>query len=433
MKTKTIMMVSSLIIPWLLLSGCGEKGGSAAGSAEQGTKYTCSMHPQVKQDGPGSCPICGMDLTPVKQSQPSEQNKPKPVLDEDGHAAHTISDDAFTSTTQAGNAIHLEAAKDAVLSARTVAARPETLLKSVQLFGEIQAIRDREVNFSWYYGGRVEKVLIDFNTTEVTAEQPILQVYSEQAIADQEMYLRLLRERWLRTFYERKTLTAQLDAVAVRLKLAGMTEADLDALMQKKVVRSTFTLSAPVAGSRLGELPRVGHSFQASDMLYQVVPLQEVWFTAKVFEKDMAYIKIGQRLRVETKARQGNSRIGEVVYIGRSLDAMTRTVEVRCLLPNPELDLLPNLSAIGSLKASLGEVAVAVPTGAVIETGTRQVIYVSAGKGHYVQRTVETGVRTEDFIQVLSGVEVGEQVVVEGAFLIDAEAQLRGTSGGHNH
>lgn len=394
------------------------------------TTYTCSMHPQVKQDGPGSCPLCGMDLVPVKKSPSPSEKGSSPS---DPHAGHDMKGDAGEEGSQHPS-IQLESAQAAVLSAKTAIAEKRSLLKEVQLFGEIAAIADRETIYSWYYDGRVEEVLVDFNTTEMQQGQPLLKVYSEAAIGDQEMILKLLRERWLRTFYERDNLTAQISAVKQRLQEAGMTAEELESMKGREDIRKYFTLRAPRSGSLIGMLPREGMRFSASDTLFRIAPLDEVWFVAEVFEKDIAFLKLGQRLRVNSKAHPDRSAMGEVVYLDRMLDPKTRTLNVRVQLPNPDLSFLPNLSAIGTLRVRLGEVEVAIPPSAVIETGTREVVYVATGPGQYEQRPVKLGARTEDWVEVTSGVQAGENVVTEGAFLIDAEAQLKG--GGvmeHNH
>jgi len=425
MMKKWLINLSVTLMAALLLVACG--GGDTSSSGD-GTKYTCSMHPQVMQDGPGSCPLCGMDLTPVKKKAPTPADTSG--SDTDPHAGHDM---GATEAKAEHPAVHLESAKAAVLSAKTVVAEKRSLLKSVQLFGEIAPVADRETMYSWYYSGRIEEVLVDFNTTEVKAGQPLLKVYSEAAIADQEMLLKLQRERWLRTFYERENLTTQIDAVALRLKEAAMSAEDLEQLKENKTVQKYFTIRAPRAGSLIGMLPRAGMRFSSTDVLLNVAPLNEVWFVAEVFEKDMSYVKLGQRLRVESKARPDETAIGEVVYVDRMVDPKTRTVNVRVLVPNEDLAFLPNLSATGTLRVKLGEVDVAIPPSAVIETGKREVVYVEAGPGHYEQRVVELGARTDDWVQIKSGIAAGDKVVTEGAFLIDAEAQLMGTSGGHNH
>ncbi len=424
---KLIQLIPLSLFVVLAACGDGKQGPSA-----DGTKYTCSMHPQVKQDGPGSCPLCGMDLTPLKKKTPTATPKSK----KDPHAGHDMEsmDSTPTEEKQEHPAVHLESAKAAVLSAKTVVAQKQSLLKEVQLFGEIAPVADQEMIYSWYYNGRVENVLVDFNTTEVEAGQPLLKVYSEAAITDQEMLLKLMRERWLRTFYERKNLTTQIDAVAQRLQEAGMSDADLERLKESNTVQKYFTIKASRSGSLIEMLPRAGTRFSATDTLFHIAPLDQVWFVAEVFEKDMAYLKLGQRLRVESKAHSDQTAIGEVVFVDRMLNPKTRTVEARVLVPNQDMAFLPHLSAIGTLRVKLGEVAVAIPPSAIIETGTREVVYVEAGPGHYEQRMVDLGARTEDWVEIQSGVKAGEKVVTEGAFLIDAEAQLKGgLTGGHNH
>lgn len=371
------------------------------------------MHPWIKSDQPGQCPVCGMDLVPMEEYEKSQSAR-----------GDTEKDDRRTGAQVAE--IQLGTAQDAVLSAATIQAGPRVLSRQVRAFGRIEYIADSHVEFTWFYPVRVEKLLLDTNTTEVAVGTPVLEVYSEEALADQEKYLELWRARWLATFFERRVLTAQIEAVAARLRRAGMTDGDLQALVNQGQVMTRFTLRAPRAGSFVAPLPRVGERYERGQTLFQIAPLDQVWFVADVFEQDLGVLKKGQKGRISTPADSGQEHAGELVFIGRGLNAESRTVPVRFLVDNPKRRLLPQLSGTVEVEVALGEPAVVIPRSAVLETGERSIAYVKTGAGRYQRRVLHIGLRSDEAVEVLHGISAGEEVVVSAAFLLDAEAQIRG-------
>lgn len=380
---------------------------ATAGSTSAGSVFTCPMHPQIREEESADCPLCGMDL--VKAGSDGKSSSA-----DQGEGAGTV--------------VELGKAKNAILSAETETAGPHAMTREIEIFGEIEAIRDVLVRYSWDYSGRVESVLPDFNRQSYRQGEPILNVYSAEAVAEQERLIELWRKRWLRTFYERRNLESQIEAVKARLSEAGMTEEDFKKL-EDGHVRKMFTLKSPVSGSVLMAPPEVGSQFRAGETLFEIADLSSVWFVGDVFEKDIGYLKSGQQAAIQSQGLPGESFQGTLVYLGRSLNGTTRTLPVRFLVENVSDNLLPKLSGTARLKVSLGDDRVTVPAKAVLETGKRSVVYVAEGEGVYRLRTVKTGLRTDERIEILEGVESGEEVVTDGAFLLDAEAQLSGQRG----
>lgn len=418
------------VLPFLLLASlfslvtaCSPKSESKAGQHDDhdDVLYTCSMHPQVQQKGPGKCPLCGMTLTP----------KPKPAATT---AAVIVPGEtaAPAAGTGAPGDVIVDAARSSVSSIKTEPATARDLTRTIQIFGEIQYISDRHIDYTWYYGGRIEKVLIDFNTTEVSKGQPLFEIYSEAALADQEAYLSALRDRYLSTFYERDVLSAKIEAAADRLRQAGFDDSALKELVTHKKIRRTFIIRAPINGSIVGDIPHVGERFTPETVLLHLTDLSEVWFSAEIFEQDLPALKLGQRVQITSKARPGQAFTGKLVFIDRRIIPEKRTVRARFLIPNPGRELLPQLSATGTLEINLGTAAVTVPASAVIDTGRRKVVYVQTGPDRYQSRDVTTGgegTSSRDgqiYTSLTSGVKAGENVITGGAFLIDAEAQLQG-------
>jgi len=392
------------------------------------------MHPQIRQEHPGDCPICGMALVPLRSltpppsatSAPSPSEGQKPLVS-------TMPDQAKESQQ---TIVHLDAAQSSVSSIKTALVEVRKVQRKVDLFGEIAYISDAHTDFTWYYGGRIQKILIDYNTTEVSAGTPILEVYSDEAIADQRSYLETLRQRWLATFYERKNFDAQLGAIAERLSRIGITLEDLKALEKGGNIRSTFIIRTPRPGSILGVLPSAGERFTADKPLFHLVPLDQVWFVADVYEADLSLLKLGQEIQIRCRAHPDDVFKGKLVFIDRQVDPQKRTVKARFLVPNPKRLLLPQLSATGTLELGVQKSLLAVPSSAVIDTGRRQLVYVEKALNTYELRVVKIGAEGElstdgasgsfKWVPVIEGLKAGEKVVTAGAFLIDAEAQMQG-------
>lgn len=391
------------ILSGAILAGCGP-GGS---KLKDERIYTCSMHPQIRQKGPGRCPICGMELTLVNAQENS----------------------SAAAAPAAAAAVQLMPAQEAAAGVQTTEAGPHDMARKVAIFGEIAYILDRHSDFSWFYPGRVEKLLIPYNTTQVEEGQPLLEIYSQEAIADQEAYLQAVRDRYLTTFYERKVAEAQVEAVRARLRQAGFSEQDMKDLIGKKAIKQTLVVRSPHSGTIVGPMPHVGERISADSILFHIVNLNKVWFVGKVFEQDLGLLKMGQGIEIESKAYPGQKFTGKLVFVDREIDPATRTVMARFEVPNPRTELLPKLSATGNLKVDLGQVPVTVPLSAVIDTGKRKLLYVETKPRSYEQREVKIGREMEDRVEILDGVKSGEKVVSGGAFLLDAEAQLKGGFG----
>ncbi len=394
-----------------LWSGCQKKEEAHSDSKQM---YTCSMHPEIRRDKPGNCPICGMSLVPVRENEGDESDKT-----EKGESTVRLKENQILNS-----------------GIQVVPVMKKSIQNDLSLFGSIAYIADNHMDLTSFYGGRIERVLIPYNTTEVKKGTPLLEIYSEEAIQDQEKYLEMLRNRYLSTFYERRLVTSQIETVRTRLLKAGLTEKDLVALEKKGVVKSLITVHAMNSGSIVGSLPHTGERVTLESVVFHITPLDRVWFVGQVYEKDLGSIQKGQAASVESVALPGKRYEGKVVFMDQILQAETRTRMIRIEVENVKRELLPQMSATANLHQSSREV-LAVPSGAVIETGKRAIVYVEKSPGDYQAKEVkilEKGRSDGEGSWVaLTGVEEGEKVVSEGSFLLDAEAQIRNPSALMNH
>jgi Cu(I)/Ag(I) efflux system membrane fusion protein len=415
MKLKNYCFMAVAGLTLFLLAGCSRSSPPAVTESAAPSRkleyYTCSMHPQIHADKPGNCPICGMTLTPV-YSQPATEGAKA------SGAAPSGKDEVFLT----GDAV-------AQAGVQVEPAQKRPLSREILVYGTLGVNQNRSRTVVPLVAGRIDRQAIDFNQTEVRRGDDLVVLYSPEALTLQEDYLKALRERWLSTFYERKVLSSMIATAREKLARIGFADADFERLEKDRKVRAEVVVRAPVGGSIVANRVRVGEWVKAEDSLYQIAPLDELWFDAQVFEPDIGTLKPGQVIRITTKAFPGESFDGKLAFIGRSLDPVNRTIPVRFIVANAKRRLLPNLSGEGRWEVSVGS-ALTVPNSAVLDLGTRRLVYVQKQKGAYVPRAVRTGQVADHYTQILEGLEEGEAVVTAGAFLIDAQAQLRGGAGG---
>lgn len=411
---KMILLV--LMMSLVLLSGCNKADTPPAQNAPAKKEdrkvdyWTCSMHPQIRADKPGNCPICGMTLAPV-------------------HASGAASSGPASSDAKAITLTE-EGIRQAGVALEKVEKRK--LTKELLIFGTLGYNLNLHRDVVPLVSGRIQKQFIDFNQTEVKKGEPLVSLYSPEALTLQEEYLKALRDRWLSTFYERELLTSMIERAKEKLLRIGYSSEQIARLQEEKEPTGEFIVRSPISGSIVGNMVHIGEFVDANTKLYHVVPLDELWFNAQVFEPDIGLLKLGEKVRISTKSRPGEEFTGKLVFIDRTLDTANRTVSVRFIVANKDRRLLPNLSASGSLEIPVGGV-LSVPNSAVLDLGTRHVVYVQKQKGAYLQQEVHIGQITRHFTQILDGVSAGDEVVTSGAFLIDAQSQLRAGFVGHEH
>lgn len=399
------LILASLVLSF---SGCTKKTEIKTEAPKQ--MWISPMHPWIKQDKPGDCPICGMPLVPMEQYQFKQLEKNK------------------KNNSSEAPVVRLGEAKDSIASIKIATVEERKLEGVLEAFGTLNYIQDRHVDVTWYYALKVDKVLVDYNTTEVVKDQPILKVYSEEAVTEQEAYLEAIRQRWLSTFYERKVLSSKIEAIRSKLKRIGLSDQDLENLVKNAQVQNTFIIRAPIAGSIVDKFPHTGEWFDKNMQLFHLVPLDEMWFEADFYEKDMGALKLGQKATVITQAYPGKAFAAKLVFIDRKINPENRTLRVRFVLNNPQKILIPQLA--GTVRVNLAEeqVSLVIPSSAVIDTGMRKVVYVLGESASYEMREISTGGISGDYVEVLSGLKAGERIAERGAFLLDAEAQLRSGS-----
>ncbi|MGE5492614.1 MAG: efflux RND transporter periplasmic adaptor subunit [Actinomycetota bacterium] len=334
------------------------------------------------------------------------------------------------------NQIRISTEKIQKLGVRTEAAQLRSLDRMVRASGRIEPDERRIYAISPKFEGYVERLHVNVTGQPVGKGQPLFEVYSPELVSAQREYaiaaqgMDSLKDAGPQAQASMKQLA---ESSLLRLRNWDISDEQVKALAKSGEARRTLTFRSPVSGIVTEKKAVQGMRFMPGDALYQVADLSSVWVVADVFEQDIGLVKPGATAKVRINAYPGKVFEGKVSYVYPTLTAETRTVPVRVELPNPGQLLKPAMFAQVELPVSGKGQVVTVPTSAVIDSGTRQIVLVQAGEGRFEPREVKLGARSENHVEVLEGVKDGEPVVVAANFLIDAESNLKAAVGGFGH
>jgi Cu(I)/Ag(I) efflux system membrane fusion protein len=319
------------------------------------------------------------------------------------------------------------------LGVRTEAAQSRSLDRVVRASGRIEPDERRIAMISPKFEGYVERLFVNVTGQAVAKGQPLFEVYSPELVSVQREYAIAVQGA---ASLKGADSPAQLgmgrlvESSLQRLKNWDISEEQIKALMASGETKRTMTFRSPVSGIVTEKKAVQGMRFMPGEALYQVSDLSAVWVIADVFEQDLGLVKNGAKANISISAFPDKNFTGTVTYVYPTLKAETRTVPVRVELANPGLLIKPGMFAQVELHVAAKAKGVSVPISAVIDSGTRQIVLVQIKEGRFEPREVKTGARNDTYIEILSGVQEGEQVVVAANFLIDAESNLKAAVGG---
>ncbi len=319
------------------------------------------------------------------------------------------------------------------LGVRTEAAQQRSLDRSVRAAGRIEPDERRLFTIASKFEGYVERLFVNVTGQPVAKGQPLFEAYSPELVSAQREYaIAVQGVAALKDADSQAQAGMQQLAQSslTRLKNWDISDEQIKALTRTSAPLRTLTFRSPATGIVMEKKAVQGMRFMPGEMLYQVADLSRVWVIADVFEQDLALVKNGAKAQVSINAYPDKTFTGTVTYVYPTLKAETRTVPVRVELANPGLLIKPGMFAQVELQVSHQGQGVTVPLSAVIDSGTRQIVLVQLKEGRYEPREVKTGARSDTYVEVVSGVKVGEQVVVAANFLIDAESNLTAALGG---
>jgi len=308
----------------------------------------------------------------------------------------------------------------------TVEMRP--LDKVIRTVGTIAYDEKRIATVSVKVGGWIEELYVDFTGRYVRKGEPLLTIYSPELVSTQEEYLTALeaKKSLAKSSFPEVASSgdALVEAARRRLKLWDVTDEEIRKLEEGGKAKRTLTFYAPLSGFVIEKSVYKGMNVMPGTTLYKMADLSVVWLYADIYEYELPYIRLGQEAAIQLTALPGETFRGKAIYIYPFLDPTTRTDKVRFAFPNPHGKLKPEMYATVEIKVPLGQ-KLAVPTGAVIDTGLRQVAIIDKGAGFFEPREIKVGAKTENYYEVISGLKAGERVVTSANFLVDSESQLK--------
>ncbi len=329
----------------------------------------------------------------------------------------------------AKNQIRISTEKVQKLGVRTEVAAMRDLSRAVRAVGRFQLDERRIASVTAKFDGYIEKLYVNATGQPVRRGQPLMEIYSPELVSAQEEYLIAWRGRQSlkQGTDEAQSGVSQLAESALkRLHNWDISEAQLQRLQQEGKSTRTLTLHSPAGGVVLEKAALQGMRFMAGEPLFKIADLSAVWLIADVFEQDLAQVAVGQKVNIRVNAYPDKEFSGRVAYLYPMVNPETRTAQVRIELTNPGGLLRPDMYANVELATGAGKTAVlSVPDSAVIDSGVRQIVLVQLADGLFEPREVKLGRRGDGYVEVMTGVTDGENVVVRANFLIDAESNLK--------
>jgi RND family efflux transporter MFP subunit len=282
-------------------------------------------------------------------------------------------------------------------------------------------------------GGRIDKLHVDFTGQPVRRGQPIAEIYSPEILSSAEEYrLALENRRRLAGSAESEAISGADELSAAsrrRLELWGLTPQQIDTIATSDKPQVDLTIFSPASGIVTERKVTQGQYVNAGDVLYTVTDLSRIWVKADIYDADLPQVHVGQAVEITSESAPGAKLRGQVNFLEPMANAQTRTTVARIEVANPGMRLRPGMFAQVRFALS-GQHTLAVPRSAVVDTGTRKLVYVAKGNGVFEAHEVQLGAVGDDYYPIMSGLNEGDRIVTEGNFLLDSQTRISGGMSG---
>ncbi len=388
--------------------------------------WTCSMHPQIRSNEPGKCPICGMDLIPVNSSKEEV---------------------AYNQLKLSETAIKLA-------EIRTSKVERKTAAKVIRLSGKVEYNETNVANLTSRIPGRIDNIYVNYTGTEIKKGNRMVNLYSPELITAQQELLQSLKSyKNAPTEQLKKVAYDTVKASREKLILWGLTKKQIKEFENRGKTVHHIVIYSPMDGIVIEKKAFEGMYVKTGTKLYTIADLSDLWVKLDAYESEISWIRLGQTVEFETESYPGEIFSGKISFIDPVINPKTRTVKVRVNVKNQGGKLKPDMFVRAKVFAKTGRfmsngesVPLVIPSTAPLVTGKRAVVYVKVkGKaGVFEGRNVLLGPLSNGYYIVRKGLAEGEEVVVNGAFKIDSDLQIQAkpsmmnpTGGGpapvHNH
>jgi Cu(I)/Ag(I) efflux system membrane fusion protein len=410
MKLKPLLLVLCFV---LLLGGAygvyrwqsraqGAPGPSGAVAPVE--VYTCPMHPSVRSDHPGACPICGMAL--VRQSA--------------GTAA-SAADAALIRS------VSLSPSQRIMSNISTIEAKRQTISHEIRAVGIVSFAEPLQATVAARFRGRIERLFVGSTGQKVKRGDPLFEMYSPDLITAEQEYLLAAAAATDKSAGDSSGASTPLqlfESARDRLVLNyGLTPTQVKNIQASGQALPAMLFYSPMSGTVIRKDVQQGQFVEQGSVLYSLADLSRVWVLLDVYEQDIRFIKVGNGVTLSVQAYPAENFPGRVIFIEPVVNNETRTVRVRLEVPNPRGKLRPGMYAEGEITVRK-ENTLGVPRQAVLNTGRQSVVWVEVAKNTFEPRRVSTGIAGETFVEILSGLRGGERVAATGGFLLDSESEL---------
>src|SRR5438477_5775768 len=429
--TQKIPLLIALVALLFVAASCGKSGGSRKPSNVD--YYTCTMHPSVKSQTPGKCPICSMDLVPVMKRGGEEAKSQASPQTQDVKSGGEMKDMPGMPGMKTGGEtkgpqtsefiVPVERQQQIGVTYAKVERKP--LRHTIRAVGMVVPDKGRNWQFVSRVDGYVQKLNVTAPGEIVEKDAPLMSIYSPDLLTSEREFVELLRMRdEARTKDARETPDKLIESAKRRLHLWNVTDAQIDELQRTRRPQENLTLLSPFRGIVQSVPAEQGKSVKVGDMLVEVADLSLVWVWAEFYENELPMLKVGQKIDITAKSYPGEKFEGTISLINPFLDEVKRTAKVRIDIPNADFKLRPAMYGNAELEMHMGE-GLTIPLSALMPTGTRNVAFVNKGRGKLEPRVIRPGSKSGDSYEVKEGLREGEQVIASANFLIDAESKVQ--------
>ncbi len=390
------LVIIGLLSGWLLFGGSSgqnipENHDHERTEVDGEEVWTCSMHPSVREDGPGQCPICGMDLIP---------------------ATSEAADDDDYSMVMTEAAVQLA-------NIQTSPVIREIPTREITLPGRVEVDERRISYVTTHFEGRIRDVKIDFTGAPIQKGDVMATVYSPDIVSAQRELLEAVRV---------KDRNPGLYESAVRkFKLWEFTDEQIRQIVERGEVQTDMEILSPVDGFVMKRNVLSEQHVMEGTIIYEVANLEKLWVTFDAYEEDLNWLSENDTVHFTTRSNPGQTYEATISYIDPTFNPQKRTIRIRAVVDNSDRNLRPDMLVNGTLQANMQDEKLLIPATSVLWTGPRSLVYIqdtTADTPRFEVKTVELGPRTGDYYVIEEGINEGDQVVTHGNFRIDSEFQL---------
>jgi len=318
------------------------------------------------------------------------------------------------------------------IGVRTALAKRTVMTRDVKSVGRVAYDEKLIARLHPKSEGWIDDLRVDETGMAVKKDEILLSIYAPKLVSTQREYLLALDNlsALLRSPIDdiRRGAEELAASSRERLRLFDVPEHQIKKLEETREIKKYLHILSPFSGIVINIGARDGQYVTPQTEIYMIADLSRVWVYVYVYEYELPWIQVGDEVQMKLAALPGKVFTGNTTYIYPYLEADTRTIKVRLEFDNPDIDLKPNMFANVNIRASKQVDAIVVPDEAVLRTGERDTVFIVRGAGKYEPREVKLGIASEGLVQILAGVEEGEEIVTSAMFLIDSESKLREAS-----